>query len=134
MAHFAKINNNNIVETVEVVANSDSVTEQAGIDFLRNLYNDQNAIWVQTSYNTRRGTHYQINSETPSEDQSKALRKNFATIGGIYDSSRDAFMLPQPFPSWTLNETTCLWEAPTAYPNDGKYYTWNEDTTSWDLV
>ena len=115
MAHFAKLGIGNIVETVQVVSNDIAVNEQAGIDFLRNLYNDQNAQWFQTSYNNN-------------------IRKNFASIGYSYDQSRDAFIAPKPFASWTLNETTCQWEAPSAMPDDGKRYTWNETTTSWDLV
>jgi len=90
--------------------------------------------WIQTSYNTRGGIHYQPNSNTPSDDQTKALRKNYAGIGYAYDAARDAFIPPQPFTSWTLNETSCLWEAPIAYPDDGNMYTWDETTTSWVLI
>ena len=115
MAHFAKLGIGNIVETVVAVHNNVATTEQAGIDFLRNLYNDQNAQWFQTSYNNN-------------------IRKNYAAIGYSYDQSRDVFIAPTPFGSWILNETTCQWEAPVAYPNDGKRYTWNEKTTTWDLV
>jgi len=115
MAHFAKLGIGNIVETVQVVSNDIAVNEQAGIDFLRNLYNDQNAQWFQTSYNNN-------------------IRKNFASIGYSYDQSRDAFIAPKPFASWILNEETCNWEAPVAYPDDDKRYTWNEETTTWDLV
>jgi len=118
MAHFAKLGTENIVETVEVVSNDIATTEQAGIDFLRNLYKDQNAQWFQTSYNSN-------------------IRKRFAGIGYTYDETRDAFISPKPFASWTLNETTCLWEAPVAYPDDAtrdRQYTWNETNLSWDLV
>ena len=115
MAHFAKLGIGNIVETVQVVSNDIAVNEQAGIDFLRNLYNDQNAQWFQTSYNNN-------------------IRKNFAAIGYSYDQSRDAFIAPKPFASWTLNETTCQWEAPVAKPDDGQRYHWNESTTTWDLI
>ena len=107
MSHFAKVVDG-IVETV-IVAEQDFIDTQEGT-------------WVQTSYNTRGGVH--SNGETP-------LRKNYAGIGYVYDSGRDAFYIPQPFASWTLNEDTCLWEAPTAYPDDGKLYLWEEDTTSW---
>mgnify|MGYP003632860063 FL=1 len=113
MAHFAKLGIGNIVEKVEVVSNDVAITEQAGVDFLRNLYNDQNAQWFQTSYNNN-------------------IRKNFAGIGSFYDQARDAFISPKPYNSWVLNETTCLWEAPTAYPTDGERYEWNEETKSWD--
>jgi hypothetical protein len=114
MAHFAKIGNDNIVERVEVVSNNVATDEQAGITFLQNLYNDT-ATWKQTSYNNN-------------------IRKNFAGIGYTYDSSKDAFISPQPYSSWTLNDDTCRWEAPVAYPDDGELYEWNEDTTSWDAV
>ena len=87
--------------------------------------------WIQTSYNTRGGVHYNQETGEPSADQSKALRKNYAGIGFTYDRDKDAFIPPRPFVSWTLNQTTCLWEAPTAYPNDGKHYRWDENTTSW---
>lgn len=110
MSHFAKIKNG-FVETV-IVAEQDFVDTQAGT-------------WVQTSYNTYGGQHTLGN--TP-------LRKNYAGIGYIYDSTRDAFYSPQPYDSWTLNETTCLWEAPVAYPDNDKIYAWNEDTTSWTEV
>ena len=114
MAHFAKIGNDNIVERVEVVSNNVATDEQAGITFLQNLYND-GAVWKQTSYNNN-------------------IRKNFAGIGYTYDSSKDAFISAQPYSSWTLNDDTCRWEAPVAYPDDDKIYEWNEDTTSWDAV
>ena len=89
-------------------------------------------VWKQTSYNTRGGVHY--TDGVPSEDQRKALRKNYAGIGFSYDPERDAFIPPKPFESWVLNEDTCLWEAPVAYPEDGETYTWDEESTSWTLV
>ena len=120
MAHFAKLGEGNIVESVHVV-NNEVITdndgneqEQLGIDFLNNLYGT-NDVWKQTSYNGN-------------------IRKNYAGIGYKYDQTRNAFISPKPFNSWTLNETTCQWEAPVAYPDDGKRYKWNEATTSWDLV
>ena len=127
MAHFAKIGTGNIIEKVEVVSNDIAVTEQAGIDFLNNLYNTRD-IWVQTSYNGN-------------------IRKNFAGIGYTYDQTRDAFIGPKPFNSWILNEDTCLWEAPISYPNTftksltnsegdtipDKYY-WHEQTQTWILI
>ena len=115
MASFAKIGKGNIVERVEVVSNDIATTEQAGVDFLRNLYNDQNAQWFQTSYNGN-------------------IRKNFAGIGFKYDQTRDAFIAPKPYASWILNETTCIWKAPTAYPEDGNRYTWNESNQNWDIA
>ena len=107
MSHFAKIKDG--IVTNVIVAEQDFIDTQEGI-------------WVQTSYNTYGGQHKL--GGTP-------LRKNYAGIGYIYDSTRDAFYIPQPYPSWTLNETTCYWEPPVAYPDNGKNYIWDEDTTSW---
>lgn len=118
MSHFAKIENN--IVTQVIVAEQDFIDTQEGT-------------WVQTSYNTRGGIHYQPNSNTPSEDQSKALRKNYAGIGWTYDTTRDAFIPPKPYESWSLNETTCLWEAPVPRPTDGQRYLWNETDLTWDL-
>ena len=121
MAHFAKIGKGNIVERVEVLSNDIATTEQAGIEFLQNLYNDR-ATWKQTSYNGN-------------------IRRNFAGIGWKYDQTIDAFISPQPYPSWTLNETTCVWEAPVARPeytqeqiDNGNRYNWNEINQTWDLI
>jgi hypothetical protein len=131
MASFAKLNLNNIVEKVESVVNevikdSNGVEQEAiGIQFLRTLYNEPNAIWKQTSYNTIGGIHKL--GGTP-------FRKNHAAIGYTYDSNRDAFISPKPYNSWILNETTCNWEATITYPNDGQLYNWNEQTLSWDLL
>jgi hypothetical protein len=121
MAHFAKLGKENIVERVDKLHNNVASTEQAGIDFLNNFYGI-NAIWKQTSYNTRGGIH--ILGGTP-------FRKNYAGIGFQYDLQRDAFIPPKPFNSWTLNEDTCRWDPPTPMPNDGKMYSWNEETLSW---
>mgnify|MGYP003143087301 FL=1 len=127
MAHFAKLNQNNIVITVIVVHNSELLVdgvenEQKGVDFLNNLYKTSD-VWKQTSYNTQGGVHKL--GETP-------LRKNYAGIGYTYDEDKDAFIPKQPFNSWTLNEDTCQWEAPSARPDDGKFYTWNEEIKSWE--
>jgi len=122
MAHFAKINENGLVTDVVVVNDSEAPTEQAGVDFLTKLTGW--AIWKQTSYNTIGGQH--ILGGTP-------FRKNHAGIGYTYDEDKDAFIPPKPFNSWTLNETTCQWEAPVAYPDDGQIYNWNEETQQWDL-
>jgi len=121
MAHFAEIDENGIVLRVLVV---DNAQESNGQDFLANTLG-LGGTWVKTSYNTVGGVH--TNGGTP-------LRKNYAGIGYTYDSDRDAFIPPKPFASWTLNEDSCLWDAPVAYPTDGERYTWNEETTSWDLV
>jgi hypothetical protein len=129
MAHFAKLDENNVVTFVTVGRQEDDGQEAA-------LTARTGDVYKQTSYNTRGGVHYQADG-TESADQSKALRKNFAGIGYTYDASRDAFIPPKPFASWVLNETQCLWEAPVAYPEDaaeGELYRWDEDTVSWVLV
>ncbi len=129
MAHFAKLNQENIVIAVNVVHNNELLvdgveSEQKGIDFINNLLKT-NDTWKQTSYNTQGGVH--TLGGTP-------LRKNYAGTGFTYDEARDAFIAPQPYPSWILNEDTCRWEGPVAYPDDDKHYKWNEETTSWDEV
>tara|TARA_R100001015_G_C4593826_1_gene149137 strand:+ start:489 stop:866 length:378 start_codon:yes stop_codon:yes gene_type:complete len=123
MAHFAKIGAGSIVERVEVVHNDVATSEQAGVDFLNNLYGTADT-WIQTSYNTFAGEHKL--GGTP-------FRKNYATVGGRYDQTRDAFIAPQNYESWILNEDTCQWEAPVAYPTDGQTYDWNETNQTWDL-
>jgi|TARA_Y100000114_G_C11746786_1_gene322070 hypothetical protein len=133
MAHFAKLGMGNRVEKVIVVSNDVATTEQAGIDFINKLLGT-NDIWKQTSYNTRGGVHYKEDNMTPSEDQSKAFRKNFAGIDYKYNEKLDAFIEPQPYPSWSLNKETCLWEAPTPYPEDGETYKWEESTKNWVLI
>jgi len=130
MAHFAKLGVGNKVLKVVVVSNNVATTEQVGVDFLNNLYGT-NDIWKQTSYNTIGGEH--IFAGTP-------FRKNYAVKGFTYDQTLDAFIPSKPFNSWTLNETTCLWEAPVEQPvlteeeiDNRKYYKWNEDNQTWDL-
>ena len=124
MASFTKLGKGNIVEKVVAVSNDIATTEQAGVDFLNNLY-DTRDVWKQTSYNTKAGVH--LLGGTP-------FRKNYAVIGFTYDQERDAFIAPKPFDSWTLNETTCEWEAPIAEPTDEQNYNWNETTKQWDLI
>ena len=118
MAYFAEVNNG---EVVRVLAVSDK-NQHRGRDFLANDL-ELGGTWIQTSYNTIGGVH--TLGGTP-------LRKNYAGIGMIYDAERDAFYAPKPFASWTLDEETCLWEAPTPMPSDGKRYLWNEEELSWD--
>lgn len=127
MAHFAKLNAENYVIFVTVARDEDEnreieISQQTG------------EIYKRTSYNTRGGIHYQSDNNTPSQDQSKAFRKNYAGIGYYYDSIRDAFIPPKPYPSWILNEDTCLWDSPVPYPNDGKWYEWNEDILNWQEI
>tara|TARA_R110002020_G_scaffold470766_2_gene696907 strand:+ start:322 stop:696 length:375 start_codon:yes stop_codon:yes gene_type:complete len=124
MAHFAKLGTGNIITAVHVVSNDVATTEQAGVDFLNNLYKSRD-VWKQTSYNTKGGVH-QLGG-TP-------FRKNYAGVGYKYDQTRDAFIPPKPYNSWVLNEETCLWEAPVDYPDDDNKYIWNETTQNWDLV
>jgi hypothetical protein len=121
MAHFAEVDENNIVLRVLVV---DDLHESNGQEFLATTLG-LGGTWIKTSYNTNGGVHR--NGGTP-------LRKNYAGIGYSYDSERDAFIAPKPYPSWVLNEESCVYEAPVAYPTDGERYTWNEETTSWDLI
>ena len=123
MAHFAKLGTGNIVTAVQVVSNDVATTEQAGVDFLNDLYKTRD-VWKQTSYNTKGGVH--LLGETP-------FRKNYASIGYTYNQTKDAFIPPKPFASWTLNETTCQWDSPIAHPNDGQKYNWNEETQQWEL-
>jgi hypothetical protein len=120
MAHYAKVKNG-IVEKVIV----------AEAEFFDTFVDDSAGEWIQTSYNTHGGKHYDADGNE-STDQSKALRKNYAGIGFHYDGT--GFYQPQPFNSWTLNQTTYLWEAPVAYPTDGQRYDWNETNQTWDLV
>ena len=117
MAHFAEIDENNIVTRVVVVHNNellvdDVESETKGIDFCESLFGHRN--WLQTSYNGN-------------------IRYNFAGIGYTWDSENDAFIAPQPFPSWSLNENY-VWESPIPYPEDGNIYSWNEDNQEWKIV
>jgi hypothetical protein len=129
MASFAKIGMNGKVIAVhsvvnEVLHDSNGIErEDIGIDFLTKLHGW--SIWKQTSYNTIGGIHKL--GGTP-------FRKNYASIGMTYDEDRDAFIPKKSFNSWVLNETTCLWESPVAYPNDGQQYNWNEQNQTWDLI
>jgi hypothetical protein len=109
MAHFAEIDENNLVIRVLV---TDNESQNEGYDW---LVENLGGTWIQTSYNGK-------------------IRKNFAGIGFIFDSDRDAFLPPKPFNSWLLNELTCLWEAPVDYPTDGFTYIWNEDNLDWELA
>ena len=126
MTHYAKVNNG-IVEQVIV----------AEAEFFDKFVDTSPGEWIQTSYNTRGGIHYQPNSNIPSDNQSKALRKNYAGKGYSYDKQKDAFIAPKPFNSWILNETTCLWEAPVVKPTtvleENQYYIWNESIINWEI-
>lgn len=114
MAHFAKVDRDKVIKVI--VAES---------EFFDTFIDTEPGEWIQTSYNTKGNQH--LNGGTP-------LRGNFAGIGYTYDREHDVFYAPQPYPSWTLNQTTWLWEAPTARPQDDKMYGWNESTQSWDVV
>ena len=110
MSHFAKVVNGIVTQVI--------VAEP---EFFDTFVDTSPGTWIQTSYNTLGGQH----------PENRPLRKNYAGIGYTYDSQRDAFIPPQPFASWTLNEETCLWDAPTAMPTEGGPFTWNEETLSW---
>jgi hypothetical protein len=112
MAYFAKLGVGNVVKSVVVVNDDTATSESVGADFLNTLYKT-NDVWKQTYYNNN-------------------IRKNYSGIGYSYDEARDAFIPPELYPSWILNEDTCQWEAPVAYPEDGKVYDWNESNQSWD--
>ena len=111
MAHYAKVVNNLVTQVIVAEA-----------EFFDTFIDSSPGEWIQTSYNTSGGVHL---------SGGVALRKNYAGVGDTYDATRDAFIEPQPYPSWTLVESTCIWNAPTAYPDDGNDYEWNEDTTAW---
>ena len=121
MAHYAKVRDGIVLQVIVAEA-----------DFFKTFVDTEPGRWIQTSYNTRGGVHYEPNSITPSSDQSKALRKNYAGIGFLYDSDKDAFYEPQPYTSWKLNDTSCIWEPPIAKPNDGKGYYWDESVYQSD--
>ena len=128
MAHFVKIDASNIVIGGVVLDDKDTEdengneVESVGAKYLSDGFG---GTWKKTSYNTSGNVHRL--GGTP-------FRKNYAGIGYTFDEGRDAFYAPKPYPSWTLTEATCQWDAPTAYPDDGKKYEWNEDITSWDEV
>ena len=128
MAHFAQLDENNVVLQVIVVSNEDAGPSPGvqGEAFCTDLLGGR---WKQTSYNTRGGVHY--NPATNEPDGGTPFRKNYAGIGYTFDESRDAFIPPKPFPSWVLNEDTCWWEAPVPYPTDGNPYIWDESVTNW---
>jgi hypothetical protein len=114
MAHFAEIDTNNTVKQVIVVANAELLdngteSEAKGIAFCQSIFG---GTWVQTSFNG-------------------SIRKNFAGVGYTYNKDKDAFIAPRPYNSWTLDEATCRWQAPTPMPTDGKFYYWSEDDLSW---
>ena len=123
MAHYTKVLDGIVIKIV--------VAEP---DFFNDFIDDSPGEWIQTSYNTRGGKHYDCN--TGVEDSGTPFRKNYAGIGYTYDSTRDAFIPPKPYPSWVLDETTCLWNSPVARPSDfnGVNYNWNETDQSWDAV
>jgi len=117
MSHFAKVTDGKVTQVI--------VAEK---EFFDTYVDSTPGEWIQTSYNTRGGVHY---GQDGKPDGGVALRGNYAGIGYHYDKEHDVFYAPQPFPSWILNNSTWLWEAPTPMPTDGKMYTWHEETTSW---
>jgi hypothetical protein len=119
MAHFAKVTDSKVVSVI--------VAEP---EFFNTFVDSSPGQWIQTSYNTRGGVHYNPETGEPSEDQSKALRGNYAGIGYTYDSVNDVFYAPQPYASWTL-DSSWTWQAPVPYPEDGKIYFWDESVVNW---
>jgi hypothetical protein len=120
MAHFAKCVDGKVVQVI--------VAEP---EFFDTFVDSSPGAWIQTSYNTRGGVHYNPETGEPSADQSKALRGNYAGVGYSYDAASDVFYAPQPFQSWILNSSTWTWDAPTPMPTDGKLYAWDEPTWAW---
>lgn len=117
MSHYAKVASGTVVEVIVAEA-----------DFFTTFVDTSPGSWIQTSYNTRGNVHY---GQDGNPDGGTALRGNYAGIGYTYDQGNDVFYAPKPYNSWTLNNTTWTWEAPTPYPTDGKSYRWDEPTTSW---
>ena len=128
MAHYAVLDENNIV--VQLKTACDENVWDGEVEWEK----ETGLVHKRTSYNTRGGVYYTPNTNEPSSDQSKSFRKNYAGIGYTYDETRDAFISQKPYPSWALNEESCLWNSPVPHPNDGKRYAWNEETQSWDLM
>ena len=125
MSHYAQLDKNNVVVFVIHAKSDDKENE---------FTESTSQVWKQTSYNTRGGVHYNPETGKPSDDQTKALRYNYAGIGFTYDETKGtdgAFIPPKPFDSWELDEATCLWEAPIEYPEDGASYSWNEGAGDW---
>lgn len=123
MAHWAKVYDGVVTQVI-----------CADASYFDNFVDDTPGTWLQTSYNTRGGVYYIPNTNTPDPDQSKAFRKNYAGVGYLYITELDAFAPPKPYASWTLNPQTCYWESPVPYPDDGKYYRWDEQSQTWVLV
>jgi hypothetical protein len=123
MAHFAKCVDGKVVQVI--------VAEP---EFFDTFVDTSPGQWIQTSYNTRGGVHYNPETGEPSADQSKALRGNYAGVGYTYDQTNDVFYAPQPYPSWLLDQTTWTWDAPTPMPTDGKMYEWDEPTLAWKEI
>ena len=128
MAHFAELDENDIVLRVVVVSDENAIDGEV---FCNNLLGGS---WKQTSYNTHGGVHYDPDTRTP--DDGVAFRKNYAGKGYVFDEGRDAFMTAQPYPSWTLDEDTCYWEPPVSKPlaESGGYYKWDEPTVNWVFI
>ena len=131
MAHYAYIDETNTITSV--IVGPDEGIEPEGVESWEAYFSAKGkGQALQTSYNTRGGVHY--TDGEPSEDQTKALRFNYAGVGFTYDADRDAFIPPKPFDSWVLDEDTCLWVAPVAYPADGATYFWDEEVGNWSEV
>ena len=130
MAHYAFLDENNVVTEVIVGRDENEVVD--GITDWEAHYGEfRGQVCKRTSYNTQAGVHYDDSTGEPSADQSKAYRGNYAGVGFTYDEALDAFIPPQPFPSWTLDEAEFSWSPPNPYPDDGEPYVWDEDAGNW---
>ena len=133
MAHYAYIDDNNLVTSV--IVGPDEGSEPEGVESWEQYFSAKGkGQALRTSYNTRGGVHYNPETGEPSEGQTQALRFNYAGIGFTYDEERDAFIPPQPYASWVLDDYTCLWVPPLPYPEDGGQYIWDEESVSWVVV
>ena len=127
MAYYAVLDEYNVVTKIKSAGHENDWNGEVEWE------KETGLVHKRTSYNTRGGIHYDPETNEPSQDQSKAFRKNYAGIGFTFDATRDAFIPPKPYPSWTLNEESCLWESSVPHPNDEQIYNWNEETQTWEL-
>ena len=123
MAHYAKVVDGVVVSVIVAEA-----------EFFDSFVDSSPGRWIQTSYNTKNGIHYNPETQQPSVDQTKALRKNYASIGYTYNAQLDAFVPPKPYPSWVFNEETCNWHAPVEAPENVELYSWDEENNNWKLT
>lgn len=128
MAHWSKINDDNVVTQIFITDDNDKAFHQ---QWLTDTYGGR---WIETSFNTFAGVHTDPETHVQTTDSTKAFRKNYGGIGYTYDDARDAFIPPKRFASWILDEETCVWVPPIAKPDDGQTYRWDEQTVSWVVL